>query len=128
MCSIELSVLTLSRVLKGSKVDFLVKGVFSPISPCLGIVGLLVTLSLLALVAPGQSYVRKVAHLTSCDLSKLSVCLFYLGKSFMDLRVQFNAIQSSTSKFSLIRNINTKSIVRPNNRLPRLATSFQPEM
>ena len=27
------------------------------------------------------------------------------GKSRMDLRVQFNAIQSSTSKFSLIRNI-----------------------
>ena len=36
---------------------------------------------------------------------KLSVCLFYLGKIWLDLRVQFNAIQSSTSKLSLIRNI-----------------------
>ena len=35
----------------------------------------------------------------------LSVCLFYLGKLYKDLRVQFNAKQSSTSKFSLIRNI-----------------------
>ena len=36
---------------------------------------------------------------------KLLVCLFYLGKLYKDLRVQFNAKQSSTTKFSLIRNI-----------------------
>ena len=33
------------------------------------------------------------------------MCLFYLGKLYKDLRVQFNAKQSSTTNFSLIRNI-----------------------
>ena len=39
---------------------------------------------------------------------KLSVCLFYLGKLWMELRVQFNAIQSSTSKFSPFCNIHAR--------------------
>ena len=33
------------------------------------------------------------------------MCLFHLRKLYKDLRVQFNAKQSSKSKFSLIRNI-----------------------
>ena len=35
-------------------------------------VGVVKVVELWNSVAPGQSYVRKVAHLTSCNLSKLS--------------------------------------------------------
>ena len=60
---------------------------------------------------------------------KLSVCLFYLGKSYKYYRVQFNAKQSSTSKFSLIRNIyvppiHTRVIGKSASYLPKFETKL----